>query len=97
MLTQLARVGEARKVEIHGATMIVTPSFVMSGSMLAGTAAHRLESMHTSIDVTSEADPDTIAAIVDQAERMCFVLDAIERSHTVERTATHNGRPLPST
>ncbi len=76
--------------------MVVTPSFIMSGSMKAGTAEHRLESIRTAIDVVSDADPETIAAIVDQAERMCFVLDAIERSHSVERTASHNGRALPN-
>lgn len=75
--------------------MVVTPSFVMSGSMLAGTAEHRLDSIATSLDITSEADAETIASIVDQAERMCFVLDAIERSHSVERIAAHNGQPLP--
>lgn len=83
-------------MEITKATMVVTPSFVMSGSMLAGTAEHRLDSIRTALDVASEADGETIASIVDQAERMCFVLDAIERSHGVERTATHNGQPLSS-
>ncbi len=67
----------------------------MSGSMLAGTAEHRLESIRTAVDVTAAADAKTIAAIVDQAERMCFVLDAIERSHDVERIATLNSQPLP--
>ena len=76
--------------------MLVTPSFVMSGSILAGTAEHRLESMETSLEISSEADAETIAAMVDQAERMCFVLDALQRSHPVSRTASLNGRPLGS-
>lgn len=76
--------------------MVVTPSFVMSGSMLAGTAEHRVESIRTALDVTSDADSETIAAIIDQAERMCFVLDAIERQHGVDRTSAHNGEPLPT-
>lgn len=93
-MTQLARVGEARKVDITSASMVVTPSFVMSGSMIAGTAEHRLQSMETALDITSDADRDTIASIVDQAERMCFVLDALQRSHTVTDTTTLNGQPL---
>ena len=77
--------------------MTVTPRFVMSGSILAGTAEHRLDSIDTELDVTSDADPDTVAAVVDQAERMCFVLDALERPHSVSRTASLNGQPLPTT
>ena len=76
--------------------MTVSPRFVMSGSILAGTAEHRLESIETSLDVTSDADPDQIAAVVDLAERMCFVLDALQRPHSVSRTASLNGEPLPS-
>ena len=76
--------------------MLVTPSFVMSGSILAGTAEHRLEAMDTSLEISSEADAETIAAMVDQAERMCFVLDALQGNHPVSRTASLNGRPLGS-
>jgi len=74
--------------------MTVTPRFVMSGSILGGTAEHRLEGIDTSLDVTSDAEPEVIAAVVDQAERMCFVLDALERPHSVSRTASLNGQPL---
>lgn len=76
--------------------MTVTPSFVMSGSILAGTADHRLESIETELDITADADPEKFAAVVDQAERMCFVLDALQRTHSVARTATLNGQGLPS-
>lgn len=74
--------------------MTVTPSFVMSGSILAGTAEHRLDDVETSLEITSDADPGDIAAAVDQAERMCFVLDALQRSHSVTRAASLNGTPL---
>lgn len=76
--------------------MTVTPRFVMSGSILGGTAEHRLASLDTALDVTSDADPEIVAAVVDQAERMCFVLDALERPHSVSRTASLNGEPLPA-
>lgn len=66
----------------------------MSGSILAGTAEHRLEAIETSLDITADADAEVIAAAVDQAERMCFVLDALQRTHSVSRAASLNGRPL---
>lgn len=73
----------------------MTPSFTMSGSMLAGTAEHRLDRVGTELSITApDADPGTVADLVDQAERMCFVLDALERSHTVERRSSLNGQDL---
>lgn len=75
--------------------MSVTPSFVMSGSILAGTAEHRLDHIDTELEVVSNATPDMIAGVVEQAERMCFVLDALQRSHSVSLGASLNGEPLP--
>ena len=66
----------------------------MSGSMLAGTAEHRLDGIGTDLSVTAPGvDADDLAAMVDQAERMCFVLDAIERANPVDRRTTINGQP----
>ena len=83
--------GEARKIAITSADVTVTPTFEMSGSMLAGTARHRLVSIASHLDLKADADRATISAIVDQAERMCFVIDAIENLHTVQRSVTING------
>lgn len=66
----------------------------MSGSILGGTAEHRLVSVETAISIEADHDADTVRSVVDQAERMCFVLDSIERPHTVTRTTTLNGAPL---
>ncbi len=66
----------------------------MSGSMLAGTAEHRLVGIDTRLDVTTDEDPATVRAMVDQAERMCFVMDAVLRPHQVTMTATCNGKAL---
>ena len=71
----------------------------MTGSIKAGTAEHRLDSIETALAVTADAEPEAVAAAVEQAERMCFVLDAVRRPHTVRATTTLNGRGLapPST
>lgn len=74
--------------------MTITPTFEMSGSILAGTAEHRLCGLETELAITAEADAEELAAIVDQAERMCFVLDAINRSHPVSARVSVNGEPL---
>ena len=72
----------------------MSPSFIMSGSILAGTAEHRLASVETTLAIEADHDVDAIRAVVDQAERMCFVLDSIQRSHEVTRITTLNGESL---
>jgi hypothetical protein len=69
----------------------------MSGSILGGTAEHRLISIETDLAVTADAPVDEVAEIVDQAERMCFVLDAINRPHEVNRQVSVNGQRLTQT
>ena len=66
----------------------------MSGSILAGTAEHRLVSIETNLVIESDQEPDVIAAAVEQAERMCFVLDAIRQPHEVTHHTSLNGTPL---
>jgi len=72
----------------------VTPSFEMSGSMLAGTAEHRLVGVETHLDLTTDHDPATVRALVDQAERMCFVMNAIAEPHEIAISTTRNGAAL---
>ncbi len=72
----------------------MTPAFVMAGSILADTAAHRLERIETALAITADGDVGEIAAAVDQAERMCFVLDALQRAHPVTRSTSVNGAAL---
>ena len=74
--------------------MTVTPSFEMSGSMLAGTAEHRLVGIDTHLDIITEQDSATVRAMVDQAERMCFVMDAVTRPHEISSITTRNGEEL---
>jgi len=74
--------------------MTITPSFEMSGSILAGTAEHRLAGIETDLDITADAEPAVLAELVDRAERMCFVLDAINRAHEVNGRVSVNGKAL---
>ena len=69
----------------------------MSGSILAGTAAHRLVDIATKLDITTDHDEADVKAMVDQAERMCFVMNAIVEPHQLTTTTTCNGVDLTST
>jgi len=67
---------------------------MMSGSILAGTAEHRLVSLETMLAIEADHDAEVIRSLVNQAERMCFVLDSVRQPHEVTRTTTLNGSSL---
>jgi hypothetical protein len=87
-------VSEARHIPLDGARLTVSAAFTMRGSIIAGTAEHRLASLETALALDSTADAAAVRALVAQAERMCFVLDAIGRPHAVARRVTLNGDSL---
>lgn len=62
----------------------------MTGSILAGTARHRLVSVNSHLDLHADADLVAVNAMITQAEQMCFVLDALESQHTVQRSTSLN-------
>ena len=64
MLTQLARVSEARHVELDEIAMTVTPQFSQEGSILADTVESRLLGIDTALDITTEAPRDVVAKLV---------------------------------
>lgn len=82
---------EAHKIELTTVRMTVTPTFETRGSILAGTAEHQLHGIVTDLSITSPASHEEIAALITRAERMCFVMDAIQRPHAIERRVTING------
>lgn len=85
---------EARHIELDAVAMTVTATYDMNGSILAGTAEHRLHEIETRLTIESGAGREVVAEIVRLAERMCFVMDAITRPHEVARTVVLNGEAL---
>ena len=96
MLTQLARVSEARKIELDHVEMVVTPRFEQTGSIGADDATSRLVDVETKLELESSAEETRVAALVATAERMCFLMDAIRNAHPVHTSASLNGAPLAS-
>lgn len=75
-------------------SLVVTPRFEQTGSIGAGDAASRLVDVQTKLELASSAEESVVAAVVDQAERMCFLMDAIRSPRAVNATAILNGAPL---
>lgn len=93
-MTQLARVSEARKIELDRVEMVVTPRFEQTGSIAADDVASCLIDVETRLELDSNADPGQVAALVETAERMCFVMDAIRNPRPVSASVWLNGAPL---
>ena len=75
--------------------MTVTPRFVQQGSIGADDIESRLEDVETVLELESDADEAEVARLVATAERMCFLMDAIRKPHTLTASVTLNGATLP--
>ncbi len=85
---------EARHIELDQVAVTVSPSFTQEGSIIADTAVSRLLDMETAVEITTAAAREDVARLLETAERMCFVLNAVHEPHTVRRRAMVNGEPL---
>jgi hypothetical protein len=94
MLTQLARVSEARHIALDQVVMTVSPRFSQEGSILADTIQSRLLDIETSLEITTSAPREAVAQLIATAERMCFMMDAIRQPHEVRTRVTVNGTAM---
>jgi len=93
-MTQLARVSEARRIDLGHVAMTVTPSFEQIGSIGADDIQSRLSGVETRLELESDSPTEDVARLVRTAERMCFLMDAIREPHPVSSTIVLNGAPL---
>lgn len=94
MLSHVSWFERQRKLTIDQLEMQVTMRFWMAGSVLRGDVDAGLLEFDSHIDVVSTDPPDKIAALLDAAERTCFVLRALVTEVTVNRSFALNGEPL---
>ena len=85
---------EARHIELDHVVVTVSPWFTQQGSIIADTATSRLLDMETAVEITTAAPREDVAKLLETAERMCFLINAVREAHTVRRHATVNGEPL---
>ena len=86
---------EQRKIELGRVTVTVTPRFEQTGSIGADDVQSRLADIGTHLELESDADPGEVARLVNTAERMCFMMDAIRNPHPLQASTTLNGVSLP--
>jgi hypothetical protein len=95
-MTQVSRYGHMLKVEIRGMRMRVAAQYRSTGSVLDDTMRSAMLGAETTLEIDSPEPPDRVAKVVRNAERGCFVMQALITPVPVSTRALLNGVPLPA-
>jgi OsmC-like protein len=95
-MTQVSRYGHMLKVTVNGMRMKVTARYRVDGSVLNDTIQGRMLGAETTLEIDSPDPPDLVARVVRNAERGCFVMQALQHPVPVTGQTLLNGTPLPT-
>ena len=94
-MTQVSRYGHMLKVRVERMRMHVVTRFRVTGSVLQDTIDGEMIGAETRLEIDSLDDPKQVARVIRNAERGCFVMQALLRPVPVTTKAVLNGRELP--
>jgi OsmC-like protein len=93
-MTQVSRYGHMLKVDVTKMTMHVTTRFRVRGSVLQDTIDAEMLGAETTLELESPAPPERVAKVIRNAERGCFVMQALLRPVPVTGRTRLNGKEL---
>ena len=93
-MTQVSRYGHMLKVTVNGMRMRVTARYRVDGSVLNDTVQGRMLGAETTLEIDSPDPPERVAKVVRNAERGCFVMQALQNPVPVTDRTVLNGTPL---
>jgi hypothetical protein len=93
-MTQVSRYGHMLKVTVERMRMHVTTRFRVDGSVLADTIDAQMVGAETVLDIESPDPPERVARVVRNAERGCFVMQALLKPVPLTGQTVLNGVPL---
>ena len=93
-MTQVSRYGHMLKVTVTRMTMRVRTNFRVSGAVLNDTIDAEMLGAETTLELESPDPPERVAKVIRNAERGCFVMQALLRPVPVTGHSLLNGRPL---
>src|ERR1700675_3320227 len=96
-MTQVSRYGHMLKVTVNGMRMRVTARYQVDGSVLNDTIQGRMLGAETTLEIDCADPPERVAKVVRNAERGCFVLQALQNPVPVTARTVLNGTPLGET
>jgi organic hydroperoxide reductase OsmC/OhrA len=93
-MTQVSRYGHMLKVTVSRMRMHVVTRFQVTGSVLQDTVEGEMVGAETRLELESDDAPERVARVVRNAERGCFVMQALLRPVPVSAATVLNGRAL---
>ena len=93
-MTQVSWYGHMLKLQIDRARMEVVARYRVEGSVLNDSVQADMLGVQTRLELESPAPPDTVARLVQTAERGCFVMQALIKPVPVTAVTVLNGQPL---
>ena len=93
-MTQVSRYGHMLKLRVNGMRMRVTARYRVDGSVLNDTIQGRMLGAETTLEIDSPDPPDLVARVVRNAERGCFVMQALQNPVPVNGRTLLNGAVL---
>jgi organic hydroperoxide reductase OsmC/OhrA len=93
-MTQVSRYGHMLKVTVRNMRMTVRGRYRVDGSVLNDTVQARMVGAETVLEIESPDPPELIARVVRNAERGCFVMQALAQPVPVTTRTTLNGTAL---
>ena len=94
-MTQVSRYGHMLKVTVKGMHMHVRARYRVEGSVLDDTIQGRMLGAETTLEIDSPDPPERVAKVVRNAERGCFVMQALQNPVPVTGRTLLNGVSLP--
>ena len=95
-MTQVARYGHMLKVTVTRMTMHVKASFRVTGSVLNDTIDAEMVGAETRLELESPDAAERVAKVVRNAERGCYVMQALVRPVAVTGRTLLDGQFLPT-
>jgi organic hydroperoxide reductase OsmC/OhrA len=95
-MTQVSRYGHMLKVTVTGMRMRVRARYRVTGAVLDDSVLGVMLGAETTLEIDSPSDPALIARLVRNAERGCFVMQALLNPVSVTAETLLNGQPLAS-
>jgi organic hydroperoxide reductase OsmC/OhrA len=93
-MTQVSRYGHMLKVTMNGMRMRVTARYRVDGSVLNDTIQGQMLGAETTLEIDSPDPPERVARVVRNAERGCFVMQALLNPVPVTGRTLLNGASL---
>ncbi len=93
-MTQVSRYGHMLKVTMNTMRMKVVARYRVDGSVLNDTVQGAMLGAETVLEIDSPDTPERVARVVRNAERGCFVMQALLQPVPVSGRTMLNGTPL---